>query len=137
MCICCREGNAYSKQIDSLADVPKSPIQDSITSINIWRPMKHNCIAPNATLRDLTAFSDFVTPAHKDAQNPNPPDAGSNCPKSPTMATYRAIVHTGPDKLLSLGTPPNPAAKAGEVVVRVLSTYILPYMRAILTCTRP
>lgn len=52
------------------------------------------------------------------------------------MATHRAIAHTAPDKPLPLETLSKPTAKAGEVIVRVLSACILPYMRAVLTSTR-
>jgi len=53
------------------------------------------------------------------------------------MATHKALVLSSRDKPLVLETRPRPAVKAGEAVVRILATHIVPYMSEILNGSQP
>lgn len=53
------------------------------------------------------------------------------------MATQKALVLKSYDIPISLETIPKPVAGAGEIVVRVLCSYVVPYARDVFTGKRP
>jgi D-arabinose 1-dehydrogenase-like Zn-dependent alcohol dehydrogenase len=58
-------------------------------------------------------------------------------PPQVNMATHRALVLKSTSEPLSLDTIPIPTATSGAVVVRVLGSYILPYLSSVVNGTFP
>lgn len=52
------------------------------------------------------------------------------------MATHKALVSTGYNKPLELQTVPTPTATPGTAVIQVLSTFVLSYMKDVLSGAR-
>lgn len=65
-------------------------------------------------------------------------DHQSHCANKPaTMSTHRALILTSKTTPLTLQTVPTPSAVPGSIVVKVLGTYILPYLSSVLDGSAP